>query len=77
MKKFYYAIKIGNNVKNLIVENWEECKKYVIGYPAIYKKFKERKSALKFLKSINDDEIDYLLKWNDIYKDFRLKNKIE
>lgn len=37
MKKNYYAIKIGNNVKDLIVDSLENWKNYVIGYPSLYK----------------------------------------
>lgn len=75
MKKYFYAIKIGNNVRDLIVESWEECEKYVIGYPSIYKKFKDKKSALRFINNINSDGIEYLLKWNDINREYRLKQK--
>lgn len=52
MKKNFYAIRKGKNVENLIVDNWEECKRYVIGYPSIFKGFKTEKEAKKYLKSI-------------------------
>ncbi|MGL4911795.1 MAG: viroplasmin family protein [Romboutsia sp.] len=49
-KKKHYAIKKGNNVSNLIVGTWEECKKYVDGVPAQYKSFKTQEEAEMYLQ---------------------------
>ena len=56
-KKKYYAIKQGRDVSNLIVDTWEECKKYVEGVPAQHKSFKTRQEAEMYLKGIEQDEI--------------------
>lgn len=47
--KKYYAIKIGNGVKNKIVNTWSECKELVLGYPAVYKSFKSKDQAMEYL----------------------------
>lgn len=52
----YYAIRVGAGVKNKIVESWEECKWFVNGYPAVYKKFKTREQAEKYLE-LTDREV--------------------
>ena len=56
-KKKYYAIKKGNNVSNLIVETWEECKKYVEGVPAQHKSFKTKEEAEMYLKGIEQVKV--------------------
>lgn len=75
--KKYYAIKVGNGVENLITETWEECKKYVINYPAIFKSFKSQKEAKRYLKSFSDEDIKYYLMRNEINRYYRLKEKIQ
>lgn len=77
MKKNYYAIKIGNNAKNLIVDSWENCKKYVIGYPSIYKGFKNYRQAKKYLESITNNQVTCMLLENEIQRYKRLKEKLE
>ena len=52
----YYAIRVGAGVKNKIVESWEECKRLVYNYPAVYKKFKTREQAEAYLK-LSDREL--------------------
>ena len=56
-KKKYYAIKQGRDVSNLIVDTWEECKKYVQGVPAQHKSFKTRQEAEMYLQGIEQNEI--------------------
>ena len=56
-KKKYYAIKQGRDVSNLIVNTWEECKKYVEGVPAQHKSFKTRQEAEMYLKGIEKAEV--------------------
>lgn len=56
-KKKYYAIKQGRNVSNLIVDTWEECKKYVEGVPAKHKSFKTRQEAEMYLNGIEQVNI--------------------
>lgn len=73
----YYAIKIGNNVKDIIVTTWEHCKEYVIGYPSIYKSFKSKKEAEKYLKNITNIDIENQLLNNNLQRFIRLKKKIE
>ena len=75
MKQKYYAIKVGNNVENLIINNWEECEKLVIGVPAIYKSFDTRKEAKKYLIEMTDEIVETKLLWNEIHRNFRLKEK--
>ena len=77
MKNNYYAIKIGNNVKDLIVDSWDKCKKHVIDYPSIYKGFKTYKQAKKYLENITDEQATCILLENEIYRFRRLKEKIE
>lgn len=76
-KKKYYAIKIGNNVKDLIVESWEECSKYVMGYSSIYKSFRNKKEAKRYLESFSNEKIKYCLLINEIERNNRLKEKIQ
>ena len=52
----YYAIRVGAGVKNKIVESWEECKRLVYNYPAVYKKFKTREQAERYLE-LTDREV--------------------
>ena len=77
MKKVYYAIKVGNNVRDEIVTSWDECKKYVIGYKSIYKKFDDKKSAQRWLNSWTEEKIENEFIWNEIHRFHRLKEKIE
>lgn len=72
-----YAIKVGNNAKDLIVETWEECERYVIGYPSVYKGFKNKKEAKKYLKEMTETEIKEKLLWGEIHRFRRLKEKLE
>lgn len=53
-KQKYYAIKVGNNVTDLIVESWEECEKYVLNVPSRYKSFSTREEAEQYLKEAPD-----------------------
>lgn len=56
VKKFY-AIKEGKGVSNLIVNTWDECSKLVLGYNAVYKSFKTKEEAEKYLGSVNVAEV--------------------
>lgn len=75
--KKYYAIKIGNNVENLIVESLEECSEYTNGYFSIYKSFKNRKQAKKYLESFSDEDIKRCLLINEIERNHKLREKIQ
>ena len=75
--KEFYAIKIGNGVRDEIVMSWDECKKYVIGYKSIYKKFDNKKDAQKWLNSWTEEDIENELRWNEIHRFHRLKEKIQ
>lgn len=72
----YYAIKVGNNVKDLIVEKWEECKEYVIGYPSVYKGFKTRKEAKRYLQEMTEIKVKEKLLWGQVQRFNRLKKKL-
>lgn len=72
MEKFYYAIKIGNNVENIVVENWEECKSYVLNYNSVYKGFKTLKEANKWLSSLTDEDVNEILE-----RQYKMKLKRE
>ncbi|MEG0085634.1 MAG: RNase H1/viroplasmin domain-containing protein [Niameybacter sp.] len=63
-KKKYYAIKQGKDVSNLIVDTWEECKKYVEGVPAQHKSFKTRHEAEMYLKGIEQTKAEIKTKSN-------------
>lgn len=76
-KKQFYAIKVGNNVENLIVNTWNDCQKYVIGYPAVYKKFKTESLAQEWLDSLADSDVKNILIRNDIHRFHRLKRRLE
>lgn len=76
-RKKYYAIKIGNNVENLIVESWEECSEYTNCYFSIYKSFKNRKQAKKYLESFSEEDIKRCLLINEIEKNYKLREKIQ
>lgn len=65
---YFYAIKVGKNVNNLIVSSWKECKEYVLGYPAVYKKFKTKKEAKKWMNNLTDIEVKNILAKNEICK---------
>lgn len=73
----YYAIKVGNNVKDLIVETWEECKDLVIGYPSVYKGFKTRKEAIKYLHNMTEEMVEERLLWGQVQRFNRLKHKLQ
>ena len=75
--KEFYAIKIGNGIRDEIVLSWEECKEYVIGYKSIYKKFDDKKDAQKWLNSWTEEDIENELRWNEIHRFHRLKEKIQ
>lgn len=75
MSKKFYAIKIGNNVKDLIVTTWEECQKYVIGYPAIYKGFDDKWSAEEYLNSMDEASVKRNLAIKQQFADTRKKSK--
>ena len=77
MENKYYAIKIGKNVKDIIVSDWEVCKMYVIDSPAIYQEFKNKKEAKKYLQSINEIEVKNILLNQEIERFRCLKEKIE
>lgn len=55
--KKYYAIKEGNGVKNIILENWSECQPLVLGYSAVYKSFKTEEEAKKYLDGMGEKEV--------------------
>lgn len=76
-KKKYYAIKIGNNVKDLMVESWKECSKYVIGYPSLYKSFYNKKEAKRYLENFSNEQVEKCLLINEIERNNRLKEKIQ
>ena len=75
--KEFYAIKIGNGIRDEIVLSWKECKEYVIGYKSIYKKFDDKKDAQKWLNSWTEEDIENELRWNEIHRFHRLKEKIQ
>lgn len=80
MTKKYYAVKQGfdfnknEQVKDLILESWEECTKYVKGAKgAKYKSFKNRQEALDFLndnmENVKKDSGEYPRDCFHIYVD--------
>ena len=73
MSQKYYAIKFGKNVEDVIVDNWEECKKLVIGYPAVFKSFKTLKEAKKYLNSMTLEMVDEILLRNAKLRRYRLR----
>lgn len=75
--EYFYAIKVGKNVENLVVNSWKECKEYVIGYPSVYKKFKTEKDAKKWMNNLTDVEVKNILATNEIHRFYRLKEKLE
>lgn len=56
-KNKYYAIKEGKGVKDKIVNTWAECSKLVLGYPAVYKSFKTKDEAMKYLGTVNVEKV--------------------
>ena len=56
-KTKYYAIKEGKGVKDIIVNTWEECSKLVLGYNSVYKSFKTKEEAERYLKGVNVSKI--------------------
>lgn len=75
--KYFYAIKVGKNVENIVVNSWKECEEYVIGYPSVYKKFKTEKDAKKWMNNLTDVEVKNILVTNEIHRFYRLKEKLE
>lgn len=75
--KYFYAIKVGKNVENFVVNSWKECEEYVIGYPSVYKKFKTEKEAKKWMDNLTDIEVKNILATNEIHRFYRLKEKLE
>lgn len=73
----YYAIKVGNNAKDIITETWEECSNFVIGYPSVYKGFKTMKEAKEYLRTMTDEMIEERLLWGQVQRFNRLKNKLQ
>ncbi len=76
-KKKFYAIKVGNGVKDTVVKTWQECKKLVIGYPSVYKSFNTEKEANYYLNNITQEQVETQLLWNEIHRKNRIKEKIE
>ena len=76
-KKTFYAIKIGREVCDKIVNSWEECEKLVIGYPSVYKSFEHEKEAYKYLENMTPEEVELKLIWNKIHMRSRIKEKFE
>ena len=72
-KNKYYAIKEGKGVKNKIVRSWEECKKYVHGYSAVYKSFKTQEECNEYFKTVNPEKIKEQTKYQ-MEKKKKLKN---
>lgn len=58
VKKKYYAIKKGKDVSNLIVNTWEECKRYVEGVPSQHKSFKTKQEAEIYLKGAEQVQVE-------------------
>jgi viroplasmin and RNaseH domain-containing protein len=56
-KNKFYAIKEGKGVSNSIVNTWDECSKLVLGYNSVYKSFKTREEAEKYLDIVNTEEV--------------------
>lgn len=54
-------IQVIGNRENLILDSWEKCQPLVIGYQAIYKSFKSKTEAEKYLESIKEEEIKEIL----------------
>lgn len=73
----FYAIKVGKGVKDKIVESWEECQKYVIGFPSIYHSFKQRHLAERYLEKMQDWEVTRKLEISSIYRIKRLKQRLQ
>ena len=46
----WYAIRTIDKEKvNKIIDNWEECDKYIRGHSAVYKSFPTLEDAIKYL----------------------------
>lgn len=73
--KKYYAIKVGKGVKNKIVTTWKECSELVLGFNSIYKSFKTREEAEKYLNGIKDNSIDIVLEKNKKAREYNTKKK--
>ena len=74
--KNFYAIKIGRGVRDKIVTSWEECKKYVLYYNAIFKGFRMKCEAQAWLDDFTDAEIEYRLERQLSFRNKYLKEKI-
>ena len=75
-KNKFYAIKKGKGVKDKIVTDWDECKKYVLGYPAVYKVFATEDEAKEYLNEMTDEMILSEQLWNQEERILRLRIKI-
>ncbi|EOT2968952.1 RNase H1/viroplasmin domain-containing protein [Clostridium perfringens] len=73
--KKYYAIKVGNGVKNKIVTTWKECSELVLGFNSVYKSFKTREEAEQYLNGIKDSSIDIVLEKNKKAREYNTKKK--
>lgn len=73
--KKYYAIKVGNGVKNKIVTTWKECAELVLGFNSVYKSFKTREEAEQYLNGIKDNSIDIVLEKNKKAREYNTKRK--
>lgn len=74
-KKYYYAVKEGRNIG--IFNNWDECKRQVIGFKgAKYKKFETVEEAEEFISGLENEEafskIEDLDNLEDIDKDLMI-----
>ena len=71
--KKYYAIKEGKGVTNKIVDTWEECKKYVNGYNAVYKSFFSIEECEEYLGTVNVEKVkaskEYVMEQKRIKKE--------
>lgn len=76
LKKFY-AIKIGNNTKDKIVTTYEECKKYIEDYPAIFKECKTEREAKHYLNSLDENMINTLLLQMELQRRIKIKKQMQ
>ena len=78
-KKNFYAIKKGKGVKNIIVNSWDECSKFVIGYNAEYKGFSELEDAENFIGIKKKQEVEVIIeedKPEEVHAKTVKKNKL-
>ena len=71
----YYAIKVGRDVKDIIVSSWEECKKYTYKFNSIFKKFTSEEKAKKWLETFPEAEVKRRLANQPLYAEKRRKEK--